>query len=458
MSERRKGGLGRGLGALIPSSASLTDGEATPAEAAAKSDLTEQIDETQRAGTSDTVDTVAAKQLSAPEEPATEPAQKKPVSRETRSRTPRSRPGRPVDFFFQPGRTEDEATDEQDEISTSGINLDRLRVSMDRPTTRKKRATAAADSDADQGQTTAAGRAEVGSEDVKSSPSSASDAPRPADVATDGLLQVPGARFAEIPTNSIRPNSKQPRSNFDEEEMDELVHSVKEIGVLQPIVVRPDTSGVAEYELVMGERRWRATQKAGLTSIPAIIRDTSDDDLLRDALLENLHRSQLNPLEEAAAYQQLLTEFGCSQEELSRRIGRSRPQISNTIRLMKLPPIVQLKVAAGTITAGHARALLGLDDPSKIVEMSQKIVNEGLSVRTTEELVSQQDGLRQKGAEKKKAAETPRHERLDYLATTLADRLDTNVKITLGARKGKVQIDFASVEDLNRIMDLLAKE
>jgi ParB family chromosome partitioning protein len=271
------------------------------------------------------------------------------------------------------------------------------------------------------------------------------------------LVPVPGTRFAEVPVGSIRPNAKQPRTVFDEEDMDELVHSIREIGILQPVVVRPHPDGSTDYELVMGERRWRASQAAGLETIPAIIRDTADDDLLRDALLENLHRSELNPLEEGAAYQQLLNEFGCTQEELSLRIGRSRPQISNTIRLLKLPAIVQMKVAAGSLSAGHARALLSLKDSTRIVDVAQRVINEGLSVRSTEELVSQLDGKSTLPPRRTKT-ETPRHERLDYLATSLSDRLDTNVKITLGARKGKVQIDFASVEDLNRIMDILASE
>ncbi len=255
----------------------------------------------------------------------------------------------------------------------------------------------------------------------------------------------------------IRPNSKQPRSVFNEEDMDELVHSIREIGILQPIVVRRHPEGGTDYELVMGERRWRAAQAAGLKHIPAILRDTTDDALLRDALLENLHRSQLNPLEEGAAYQQLLEEFGCTQEELSGRIGRSRPQISNTIRLLKLPSAVQLKVASGSLTAGHARALLALKDAGLIVQTAQRIIDEGLSVRSTEELVSQLED-KPKPEPKKRLTETPRHERLDYLASSLSDRLDTSVKITLGARKGKVQIDFASVEDLNRIMDILSQD
>ncbi|WP_370646959.1 ParB/RepB/Spo0J family partition protein [Arthrobacter sp. zg-Y844] len=273
----------------------------------------------------------------------------------------------------------------------------------------------------------------------------------------DGLVQVPGATFAELPIDSIHPNRKQPRSVFDEDDMAELVHSIREIGVLQPIVVRPSLEEDAEhpYELVMGERRWRASREAGLSSVPAIIRSTQDVDLLRDALLENLHRSQLNPLEEAAAYQQLLDDFGCSHEELADRIGRSRPQVTNTLRLMKLPPLVQRRLAAGVLSAGHARALLGLGDPAEMEKLAQRIVAEGLSVRATEEIVSLADGLR-KPAKTSKPKIGARHERLDYLATSLADRLDTNVKITLGARKGKVSIEFASVDDLNRIMGVLS--
>ena len=269
------------------------------------------------------------------------------------------------------------------------------------------------------------------------------------------LVEVPGVRFAEIPVTDIHPNRKQPRSVFDEDDMAELVHSVREIGVLQPIVVRTSTEeGGEPYELVMGERRWRAVQAAGLDTIPAIVRDTTDDDLLRDALLENLHRSQLNPLEEAAAYQQLLEDFGTTHEQLADRIGRSRPQVSNTLRLLKLPPLVQRRVGAGVISAGHARALLALPDAAAMERLAQKIVAEGMSVRATEEAVTLYQGP---AAPAKNNIPRPgaRHERLDYLASSLSDRLDTNVKISLGARKGRVSIEFASVEDLNRIMDVL---
>lgn len=274
--------------------------------------------------------------------------------------------------------------------------------------------------------------------------------------AGDGLVPVPGADFATVDVTDIHPNRKQPRTDFDEHDMEELVHSIKEIGVLQPIVIRPSREkGAQKYELIMGERRWRATQRAGLTTIPAIIRDTQDEDLLRDALLENLHRSQLNPIEEAAAYQQLLEEFGTTQEQLAQRIGRSRPQISNTIRLLKLPALVQRRVAAGTLSSGHARALLGLRKAADIETLAQKIVNEGLSVRSVEELVTQGVGGEAK-PERKKPAVQSHAERLDAIADLLADRLDTSVKINLGARKGKVTIEFASVDDLNRIADLIA--
>lgn len=276
-----------------------------------------------------------------------------------------------------------------------------------------------------------------------------------APVSRETLVDVPGATFAEVKVGDIHPNRKQPRSVFDEDEMAELVHSVREIGVLQPIVVRRSAEkGDEPYELVMGERRWRASQAAGLEKIPAIIRDTQDDHLLRDALLENLHRSQLNPLEEAAAYQQLLEDFGTTHEELADRIGRSRPQVSNTLRLLKLPPLVQRRVAAGVLSAGHARALLSLPDVVAMEKLAQRIVAEGLSVRATEEAVALYDDSKRP---ERPGGSRPgaRHERLDFLATSLADRLDTNVKITLGARKGKVSIEFASVEDLNRIMDVL---
>ncbi|MGO2632491.1 MAG: ParB/RepB/Spo0J family partition protein [Galactobacter sp.] len=302
----------------------------------------------------------------------------------------------------------------------------------------------------------------MSSSSAASSPSAATPAQQehvsPQEASADGLIAVPGTSFAEIDTNQIHPNRKQPRQVFDEDELDELVTSIKEVGLLQPIVVRSSHEPAGpKYELVMGERRWRATQAAGLTRIPAIIRETEDGDLLRDALLENLHRSQLNPLEEAAAYQQLMDEFACTQDELSSRIGRSRPQISNTIRLLRLPALVQRRVAAGVLSAGHARALLTVEDAEALEKLAQRVVNEGLSVRATEEAASLLRGETPQSKHRRRQ-EPQRHERLDHLASSLQDRLDTNVKITLGARKGKVQIEFASVDDLDRIMNLIGQD
>ncbi len=274
------------------------------------------------------------------------------------------------------------------------------------------------------------------------------------------LVAVPGATFAELPIEQIIPNTRQPRTVFDEDELSELADSIKEVGVLQPIIVRRLIESVenapqARYELIMGERRWRATELAGLDTVPAIVRDTADEDLLRDALLENLHRVQLNPLEEAAAYQQLLDDFNCTQEELSRRIARSRPQISNTLRLLKLPPLVQRRVAAQVLSAGHARALLGLADPAAMERLAQRIVAEGLSVRQVEEIVALGDEpvatpSRARGRAKRYAPE------LGELSSRLADRFDTRVKVDMGQRKGTIRIEFASIEDLNRILVVMA--
>jgi ParB family transcriptional regulator, chromosome partitioning protein len=275
-----------------------------------------------------------------------------------------------------------------------------------------------------------------------------------------GLAPVPGVSYGEIPVGSIRPNPRQPRTVFDEDDMAELVYSIREIGVLQPIVVRPIPAGQgpdgdgASYELIMGERRWRASQAAGRDTIPAIIKETDDDDLLRDALLENLHRSELNALEEAAAYQQLLEDFGCTHDQLATRIGRSRPQISNTLRLLKLPPLVARRVAAGVLSAGHARALLALEDSAAMERLAQRIVAEGLSVRSVEEIVAI-GGDGPEPARSRRPRAGGRHPQLDDLASRLSDRFDTRVNIALGQRKGKLTVEFASVEDLHRIVDLL---
>lgn len=400
MSEKRRG-LGRGLGALISSSPVAEAEEETPPSVSRETSKQTVVSKTAAAGTE---------------------APKRKVSTASAS----GKKVRPVDMFFVPGKTEEEAAAEKNAGPSTGPSA----------TAKKRRAQMPG--------LIAASGGRAGESD---------DEPD-----LNDLVTVPGATFAELSVDQIHPNRKQPRSYFDEEHMDELVHSIREVGLLQPIVVRPSREDDKEpYEIVMGERRWRATQAAGLTKIPAIVRETQDVDLLRDALLENLHRSQLNPLEEAAAYQQLLSEFECTQEVLSERIGRSRSQISNTIRLMKLPALVQRRVAAGVISAGHARALLGLADAIAIEQLAQRIVNEGMSVRATEEAVALSAG-QEKTNKTAPPKQSPRHERLDFLANSLSDRLDTNVKITLGARKGKVSIEFASVDDLNRIMTVLTPD
>jgi ParB family chromosome partitioning protein len=265
------------------------------------------------------------------------------------------------------------------------------------------------------------------------------------------MAPVPdGSYFADLPLDSISPNPRQPRTAFDEEAMNELVESIREVGMLQPIVVRP--MGGARFELVMGERRWRAAQQADVETIPAIVRETADHELLRDALLENLHRADLNPLEEAAAYQQMLEDFGCTQEELATRIKRSRPQISNTIRLLRLPPTVQRRIAAGVISAGHARALLAVEDSASQERLAKRVVAEGLSVRAVEELVTIGE-----------PADRPRRQRhpkmvapkVKDLADRLSDHFDTRVRVELGRTKGKIVIEFATIDDLERIVALI---
>ncbi|WP_229052780.1 ParB/RepB/Spo0J family partition protein [Aeromicrobium sp. Leaf350] len=268
---------------------------------------------------------------------------------------------------------------------------------------------------------------------------------------SSGLKQIEGARFAEIPVESVEPNPRQPRTVFDEEAMAELVHSIKEIGLLQPVVVRevsPD-----RYELIMGERRWRAHREAGLETIAAVVRETQDEDLLRDALLENLHRSQLNPLEEAAAYQQLLDDFGCTHEELATRIGRSRPQISNTLRLLRLTPAVQRRVAAGVLSAGHARALVTVTNSEIQERLATRVVAEGLSVRALEEIVTLTDDER--GSTTRRSSPTLSAPRVDDVARRLSERFDTRVKINLGRSKGRITVEFATIDDLERIVELM---
>lgn len=266
-----------------------------------------------------------------------------------------------------------------------------------------------------------------------------------------------GAVYREIDPAAIEPNPKQPRSVFDGDALAELVHSIREFGLMQPIVVRPvdGSAGGARYQLVMGERRWRAAQEAGLATLPAIVRETADDAMLRDALLENIHRAQLNPLEEAAAYQQLLDEFDVTHEELAARIGRSRPVITNMIRLMRLPVAVQRRVAAGVLSAGHARALLALEgSPEQQEELAARIVAEGLSVRATEEAVTlaNRDGKESGPTPRRKPIQMPG---LQDVAEQLSSAFDTRVTVSLGKRKGKIVVEFGSVDDLQRIVDLM---
>jgi len=273
--------------------------------------------------------------------------------------------------------------------------------------------------------------------------------------AETALRPVAGAYFEEVAVDSITPNPRQPRRTFDDDALDELAASITEVGLLQPVVVR--SLGGSRYELIMGERRWRASQRAGLDSIPAIVRATHDDDMLRDALMENLHRQQLDPLEEAAAYQQLLDDFGATHEQLAQKVGRSRPHISNTLRLLNLPPAVQKRVAAGVISAGHARALLSLDDPQAQERLAQRIVAEGLSVRAVEEIVAVGDDTPAKSP-RRAATRKPVAPALRHLADRLSDVFETRVKVEFGRNKGKIVVEFATIDDLERIVKTMTPD
>jgi ParB family chromosome partitioning protein len=269
----------------------------------------------------------------------------------------------------------------------------------------------------------------------------------------DVPVEVLGAHYREIEVSAITPNPRQPRRTFDEEALDELAESIREVGLLQPVVVR--SAGRGRYELIMGERRWRACQRAGLTEIGAIVKQTQDNELLRDALIENLHRQQLDPLEEAAAYQQLLDDFGATHEELARKIGRSRPHISNTLRLLNLPPGVQKRVAAGVLSAGHARALLSLETPEAQERLASRIVAEGLSVRAVEEIVAVGSDDLPPHRAVRSSAKPPTAPGLRHLADRLSDLFETRVKVELGQRKGKIVVEFASIDDLERIVKVM---
>ena len=297
----------------------------------------------------------------------------------------------------------------------------------------------------------------VGAEAAQDPGAAIAGAPAAMDAVADpaGPVEVFGAHYKEILVSAIAPNPRQPRRTFDEDTIEELAESIRQVGLLQPVVVR--TAGPSQYELIMGERRWRASQRAGLTEIGAIVKQTQDNELLRDALIENLHRQQLDPLEEAAAYQQLLDDFGATHEQLAQRIGRSRPHISNTLRLLNLPPAVQKRVAAGVLSAGHARALLGLSDPLAQERLATRIVAEGLSVRSVEEIVSlgADDGPRKRSAP---AGRQPVAPGLLRLADRLSDLYETRVKVEQGRHKGKIIIEYATLEDLERIVNAMTPD
>ena len=271
--------------------------------------------------------------------------------------------------------------------------------------------------------------------------------------AADAQVEVIGAHYKDIPVSAITPNPRQPRRAFDEDALEELAESIRQVGLLQPVVVR--AAGPGRYELIMGERRWRASQRAGLTEIGAIVKQTQDNELLRDALIENLHRQQLDPLEEAAAYQQLLDDFGATHEQLAQKIGRSRPHITNTLRLLHLPPAVQKRVAAGVLSAGHARALLSLENPEAQERLASRIVAEGLSVRAVEEIVAvgSEDSPPRRSA--RTGVKPPTAPGLRHLADRLSDLFETRVKVELGQRKGKIVVEFASIDDLERIVKVM---
>jgi ParB family transcriptional regulator, chromosome partitioning protein len=443
MSEKRRG-LGRGLGALIPTSSegrrpvdvffpSPATDEAKHHETAgaAESSVDQQTEE---AAATTSVTTLVADADAGPADLASLTS----LSDADLAELDAVAAGDTADSSARPAPTRDSSTTDSptaDSATTGTVSRETTPDSSPEASREQNSATEPGDS----------------------SPAGSTSVEEWAGGAADDLVPVPGARFAELPTSSIRPNPRQPRTVFDEGELDELIGSIREIGVLQPIVVRPVPGESGAYELIMGERRWRATQAAGLDVIPAIVRETDDADLLRDALLENLHRSALNPLEEAAAYRQLLDDFGCTHEELADRISRSRPQISNTLRLLRLPPLVQRRVAAGVLSAGHARALLGLTDGAEIERLAQRIVAEGLSVRATEEIVAM-GGLDGERRPPRTPRAGQRSAAIDELAHRLSDRFETRVKVDLGKNKGRLTVEFASVEDLNRILDVMAPD
>lgn len=455
----KKRGLGRGIGALIPSSEPAAtekpEAQSTPTpEPSATSAETKASTAAQGSGASSKA---SATKPAASSSPSKKGSDATPASAEPKASASKPAGTRGADMFFS---SESESADKSSERRRAA-DLE-LADSWARDARSKRRngkkaaakPAAAARKTGDEGASKTSATAPV----EEPSEGDAQVAVAPAQPSHDGLVPVPGAEFVEVPIAEIRENPRNPRTVFDEDELDELAYSLREVGVLQPIVVRPVTDSVdgESFEIVMGERRWRAAKRAGLKSIPAIVRSTADDDLLRDALLENLHRSQLNPLEEAAAYGQLLEDFNCTQDELADRIGRSRPQISNTLRLLRLPPLVQRRLQSGALSAGHARALLGLDDVQLQEELAQRIVSEGLSVRAVERLIA--NGVESSSATRTVTRRSSYNPRVVSLTSQLSTKLEAPVRIDVGKRKGKVTLEFTNLDDLERIVAKLGLE
>ena len=442
------GTAAKSTGAKSTSAKSTGKSAASKSAGTKRSGTTTSAAKTSAGGTTDDAPSTSTKttaQKTAPQKPAA----RKTTARKTTARKPaaKSSPGNSSTRKPSSAKTSDATADQQvnEPMPESIETVDQA------PETDLAETIGAAQSPTDpavtdEGTATAGASSAVTAEQTDEVPSEAPAVDEPRE-----LVSVPGAEFAEIPIHEIRENPRNPRTLFDEDELDELAYSLREVGVLQPVVVRPIpvTADGESFELVMGERRWRAARRAGLPAIPAIIRETSDDDLLRDALLENLHRSQLNPLEEANAYQQLLDDFGCTQDELGERIGRSRPQITNTLRLLRLPALVQRRLASGAISAGHARALLSLDSPALMEELAQRIVSEGLSVRAVERLVAR--GGRDTTSRPVRRSTYDPH--VVDLTSRLSNRLETPVRIDVGKRKGRITLEFTNLDDLDRLVE-----
>lgn len=504
----KKRGLGRGIGALIPSS------EPAPSEKTEAPEATSAVPAAKpagkkRAASAEAASSKPASSTSATDKPASskrasskastsKSAASKPAATSSPSKkdsdatpalsdaeTPRSKHAgtRGVDMFFSSDSSSEDEAGERRKAADLELADSWARDARSKRRGGKKAASksevsrsAAAENPVEAVAPDSGAQASDSAPADSAAPVPAADAPAdsPAPVAeTDtpaapavdaapahaaagaGLVPVPGAEFVEVPIAEIRENPRNPRTVFDDDELDELAYSLREVGVLQPIVVRPitDSADGESFEIVMGERRWRAAKRAGLDAIPAIVRSTTDDDLLRDALLENLHRSQLNPLEEAAAYGQLLEDFNCTQDELADRIGRSRPQISNTLRLLRLPPLVQRRLQSGALSAGHARALLGLDDVQLQEELAQRIVSEGLSVRAVERLIA--NGVESSTATRSVPRRSSYNPRVVSLTSQLSTKLEAPVRIDVGKRKGKVTLEFTNLDDLERIVEKL---